>query len=83
MSNIGTIYKKFKNHRINRTNNIEVYKTKYAFDDMMEDYEIPFPSNGTWDKKAWRRLEQNIDKLEGDILFWNIGGNIRRFVLPV
>ena len=76
VSNIGTIYKKFKSHSLGKINNIEVSKTKYAFDDMMEDYEVPFPCNGTWDKKAWWWLEHSIDKLEGDILFWNIGGNI-------
>ena len=43
---------------------------------MMEDYEVPFPCNGTWDRKAWKWLEHNIEKLEGNILFWNIGGNI-------
>ena len=54
-------------------------KTKLKFIKMNqgeEPYEIPFPCNGTWDRKAWWWLEQNIDKLEGSILFWNIGGNI-------
>ena len=27
-------------------------------------------------RKAWWWLEQNIEQLKGDILFWNIGGNI-------
>ena len=43
---------------------------------MMKNYEVPFPCNGTWDRKAWWWLEQNIEQLEGDILFWNIGGNV-------
>ena len=58
------------------SDSIKVYNTQYAFEDMMADYEVPFPCNGTWDRKAWWWLEQNIEQLEGDILFWNIGGNI-------
>ena len=75
VSNINTIYEKYKSHSI-MSSAINVDKTKYEFDDMMNDYEVPFPCNGTWDRKAWWWLEQNIEKLEGDILFWNIGGNI-------
>ena len=75
VSNINTIYDKYKSHSI-MSSAINVDKTKYEFDDMMNEYEVPFPCNGTWDRKAWWWLEQNIEKLEGDILFWNIGGNI-------
>ena len=46
-----------------------------AIDDKMEWYKTPFPCNEFWDKKAWYWLEQNVSKFEGDILFWNIGGN--------
>jgi len=42
---------------------------------MMESYETPFPCNEFWDKKAWYWLEKNIQKFEGEILFWNLGGN--------
>jgi hypothetical protein len=42
---------------------------------MMDWYETPFPCNEFWDKKAWYWLEQNIEKFEGKILFWNLGGN--------
>ena len=76
VSNIKTIYQKYKSHSISGTSAIEVYKTEFEFDDMMTDYEIPFPCNGTWDRKAWWWLENNIESLKGDILFWNIGGNI-------
>ena len=75
VSNESTINKKYKSHYIS-SSNINVYKSEFKFDDMMEDYEVPFPCNGTWDRKAWKWLEHNIEKLEGDILFWNIGGNI-------
>ena len=43
---------------------------------MMTNYEVPFPCNGTWDRKEWWWLEQMESQLEGEILFWNIGGNI-------
>ena len=75
VSNIDTIYDKYKSHSITPSS-INVDKTRFEFDDMMTDYEIPFPCNGTWDRKAWWWLEQNLNKLEGDILFWNIGGNV-------
>ena len=75
VSNINTIYEKYKSHSI-ASSSINVDKTKYEFDDMMNEYEVPFPCNGTWDRKAWWWLEQTENKLKGDILFWNIGGNI-------
>ena len=75
VSNVKTIYEKYKSHSIS-SSAIEVYKTEFEFDDMMTDYEIPFPCNGTWDRKAWWWLENNIESLKGDILFWNIGGNV-------
>ena len=75
VSSISTIHDKYKSHSIT-SSSINVDKTKFEFEDMMTDYEIPFPCNGTWDRKAWWWLEQNLNKLEGDILFWNIGGNV-------
>ncbi|MFC1876838.1 pyridoxal-phosphate dependent enzyme [Thermodesulfobacteriota bacterium] len=33
----------------------------------------PFPSHPNYDRKAWRWLLKNMKKIEGDILFWNIG----------
>ena len=56
VSNQNTINKKYKSHSIS-SGNINVYKSQFEFDDMMEDYEVPFPCNGTWDRKAWKWLE--------------------------
>jgi hypothetical protein len=53
---------------------IHIRKSEYDFDNRMEDYKTPFPINQFWDIKQWHWLEENIDKIEGDILFWNIGG---------
>tara|TARA_B100000575_G_scaffold266821_1_gene244435 strand:+ start:900 stop:1739 length:840 start_codon:yes stop_codon:yes gene_type:complete len=53
---------------------IKVRKSEYDFDNRMEDYETPFPCNQFWDIKQWKWLEENIENIEGDILFWNIGG---------
>lgn len=55
--------------------NIELNISEYELQDKMEWYETPFPCNELWDKKQWYWLEQNIDKIEGTILFWNLGGN--------
>jgi hypothetical protein len=53
---------------------INIRKSEYLFENRMEDYQVPFPCNQFWDIKQWHWLENNIDKLEGTILFWNVGG---------
>lgn len=53
---------------------IDVRKSEYDFDNRMEEYNTPFPCNQFWDIKQWHWLENNIDSIEGDILFWNVGG---------
>ena len=53
---------------------IDIRKSEYDFDDRLDGYEAPFPCNQFWDIKQWHWLENNIDSLEGDILFWNVGG---------
>lgn len=75
VSSESSIKKKFSKYQVHDSNNIEIVKSEYAFDDKMEWYKTPFPCNEFWDKKAWYWLEQNVSKFEGDILFWNIGGN--------
>ena len=75
VSSESSIKKKFSKYQIYDTDNVEIVKSEFAFDDKMEWYDTPFPCNEFWDKKAWYWLEQNISKFDGDILFWNIGGN--------
>ena len=75
VSSKGTIKKKFQKHNIEPTEQINIIKSEFEFDDMMDWYETPFPCNEFWDKKAWYWLEKNIQKFEGRILFWNLGGN--------
>ena len=53
---------------------INIRKSEYLFEDRLDGYEAPFPCNQFWDIKQWKWLEENIDQLEGTILFWNIGG---------
>lgn len=53
---------------------IDVRKSEYDFDNRLDGYQAPFPCNQFWDIKQWHWLEENIDILEGDILFWNVGG---------
>jgi hypothetical protein len=53
---------------------INIRKSEFLFENRMEDYSVPFPCNQFWDIKQWHWLENNIDQLEGTILFWNIGG---------
>lgn len=53
---------------------INVEDAKNEFKDLMPNYETPFPCNQHWDKKTWHWLENNINRLEGSILFWNLGG---------
>ena len=44
--------------------------------DEVTDY--PFDMNEFWERKMWWWLENNIEKLDGKILFWNIGGSYRK-----
>ena len=75
VSSESSIKKKFSKYQIYDTDNVEIVKSEFAFDDKMEWYATPFPCNEFWDKKGWYWLDQNISKFDGDILFWNIGGN--------
>ena len=74
VSNEETIKKKFSYHQVYSSEQIEIIKSEFEFDDMMLKYETPFPCNQFWDKKAWYWLEKNISKFKGNILFWNLGG---------
>ena len=56
---------------------IDVRKSEHDFNDRIEGYEAPFPCNQFWDIKQWKWLDENIEKLEGSILFWNLGGLYR------
>ena len=75
VSSESSIKKKFSKYQIYDTDNVEIVKSEFAFDDKMEWYDTPFPCNEFWDKKQWYWLEQNIEKLKGKTLFWNIGGS--------
>ncbi|MBU0777754.1 PLP-dependent lyase/thiolase [Patescibacteria group bacterium] len=44
----------------------------YEYTDL-EEIECPFPCNPYYDRKAWKWLMGNMDKVEKPILFWNIG----------
>lgn len=73
VSSESSIKKMFKKNGLAQLP-IDIRKSEYDFDDRLEWYETPFPCNQFWDIKQWKWLEENIDKLDGDILFWNIGG---------
>jgi hypothetical protein len=53
---------------------LKIRKSEYLFENRLDGYEAPFPCNQFWDIKQWKWLEENIDEIEGTILFWNIGG---------
>jgi hypothetical protein len=53
---------------------IKLRVSEFDFQDRMENYKAPFPCNQFWDIKQWHWLENNIEKLDGEILFWNLGG---------
>ena len=72
-STISTVTNKLKQWESYYQNNITINDTPYDFYDEMDFYETPFPCNPNWDKKAWWWLENNIHKLNGETLFWNIG----------
>ena len=72
VSSVSSINKTLKKSGIPIPLNIR--KSEYLFEDRLEGYEAPFPCNQFWDIKQWKWLEENIDQMEGTILFWNIGG---------
>jgi hypothetical protein len=53
---------------------LNIRKSEYLFENRLDGYEAPFPCNQFWDIKQWKWLEENIDQIEGTILFWNVGG---------
>ncbi len=72
-STISSVTNKLKSRDVYYPGNIFIHDTPFDFYDEMENYETPFPCNVNWDKKAWWWLDNNIDKLKGKTLFWNIG----------
>jgi hypothetical protein len=72
VSSVSSINKTLKKSGIPIPLNIR--KSEYLFEDRLDGYEAPFPCNQFWDIKQWKWLEENIDQMEGTILFWNIGG---------
>ena len=76
VSSEGSIKKMLKKNGLSQLP-IKVRKSEYDFDDRLEEFEGPFPLNQFWDVKQWKWLEENIDNIEGDILFWNIGGKYK------
>jgi hypothetical protein len=72
VSSVSSINKTLKKSGIPIPLNIR--KSEYLFENRLDGYEAPFPCNQFWDIKQWKWLEENIDEIEGTILFWNIGG---------
>ena len=70
-SSIASMLKKWNVYDRNQT---QIHETPHDFFDDMDWCETPFPCNGNWDKKAWMWLKENGCKLNGDILFYNLGG---------
>lgn len=78
MSSLASTKKILNINKAGDLNNINLYTSPFEFNDFMEDYSVPFDCNEFWDKKQWYWLEQNIESLEGKILFWNIGGSYKK-----
>ena len=79
MSSLASTQKILNENKAGDLNNINIYESKYAFDDFMDEVtEYPFDMNEFWERKMWWWLENNIENLNGKILFWNIGGFYRK-----
>lgn len=70
-SSIASMLKKWNVYDRNQT---QIHETPHDFFDDMDWCKTPFPCNGNWDKKAWSWLKENGCKLDGDVLFYNLGG---------
>lgn len=75
MSSVKSTQTVLNRNGVGGFNNIHITKSPFAFDDMMSEYTVPFDCNEFWDKKMWYWLDENIEGLDGKILFWNIGGS--------
>lgn len=53
-------------------NNVDIIISEKSYYEP-EDIETPFPSSRWYDKKAYKWMLENFDKLEGKVLFWNVG----------
>jgi len=79
MSYLTSTQKILNENKAGDLNNIHIYQSEYAFDDFMDEVtEYPFDMNEFWERKMWWWLENNIQNLDGKILFWNIGGSYRK-----
>lgn len=57
---------------IDLPSNVEIIKSDKGYYEP-EECDCPFPSSIYYDRKAWKWLNDNIDSLEGKLMFWNIG----------
>ena len=79
MSSLTSTQKILNENKAGDLNNIHIYKSEYDFDNFMDEVtNYPFDMNEFWERKMWWWLENNIEKLDGKILFWNIGGSYRK-----
>ena len=68
-----TVLRALKKFGLENDERISVHQSEFDFYDDMDDFDTPFPLNKYWDKKAWYWLVNNIDQIEGKILFYNLG----------
>jgi hypothetical protein len=71
-SSIISMLKKWGVYDYNQT---RIHETPHDFFDDMNNLHTDFPCNGNWDKKAWAWLQENARNLDGDVLFYNLGGH--------
>jgi len=74
VSSYRTVKRTYEQYGAYDPMNVHIRKSEHMFNDRLENYPTPFPCNQFWDIKQWKWLEDNIETLDGDILFWNIGG---------
>lgn len=58
----------------NKNINLILLDLGYKYE-QKEEIECPFPCSKYYDRKAWKWLNENIEKLTQPIIFWNIGGD--------
>lgn len=57
---------------IDLPSNVKIIKSEKGYYEP-EEFPCPFPCSIWYDRKAFKWLNDNIDSLDGSILFWNIG----------
>ena len=69
-----TVLRQLSKYKI-EDDRVQIHTSPFDFYDEMKEHPAPFNCNRYWDRKVWHFIENNTEKLRGNTLFWNLGGD--------